>query len=245
MRRPLLLSLSPASMIVYLKKGKRIVSGALLAFVAIVIVVLNLHVLNDVSMKLIPATVISDRRFQPDLSLKRLSRRLSQEKESPQDKKEPPQVKKELTQHKTQPSKDINDQSSDKRDISMPFCTWKDSNTTISDIVVNQTTEARHFYNFTQAYEEQQYLPLCPEHSPLLRGRTEVYQGNITWKQAHVNMTVRYSPEHSRLPKACYPCLNLQGVFLKLFKLYKMCRCFIGEGIMSPQIARPGVGWLF
>ena len=173
--------------VVNLKKSRRILSVALLAFVAIVIVIVNFNVLNDhASMKLFPAAtvIVSDKRFQADLSLKRLSRRLSQEKDPPQDTKDPPQ--------------DTKFPSSDKKDapkeLTIPFCTWKDSNTTVGDIIVNQSTEAKHFHNFAQAYEEQQYLPLCPEHSPLLRGRTDVYQGNITWEQAQVNKTVRFSP---------------------------------------------------
>ena len=163
--------------VVNLKKSKRIVSRALLAFAAINIVV-NFSVLNEASMKFLPTTtVISDRRFQADLSLKRLSRRLSQEKDPPQDTKDPSSDKKDAP-----------------KELPIPFCTWKDSNATVGDIFVNQSTEAKHFHNFAQAYEEQQYLPLCPEHSPLLRGRTDVYQGNITWEQAQVNKTVRFSP---------------------------------------------------
>ena len=166
--------------VVNLKKSRKILSVALLAFVAIVIVVVNFNVLNDhASMKLFPSAtvIVSDKRFQADLSLKRLSRRLSQEKDPPLDTKFPSSDKKDAP-----------------KELPIPFCTWKDSNTTVGDIIVNQSTEAKHFQNFAQAYEEQQYLPLCPEHSPLLRGRTEVYQGNITWEQAQVNTTVRFSP---------------------------------------------------
>ena len=97
-------------------------------------------------------------------------------------------------QHAHLPHQDINVH---KKAISIPFCTWKDSITPINDIAVYLTMEARHFRNFSQAYEEQQYLPLCPEHSPFMRGRTEVYQGNITWEQAQLHKTVRYSPVYS------------------------------------------------
>lgn len=105
-------------------------------------------------------------------------------------------------QHAHLPHQDINVH---KKAISIPFCTWKDSITPINDIggktrhdIGGKTRqEARHFRNFSQAYEEQQYLPLCPEHSPFMRGRTEVYQGNITWEQAQLHKTVRYSPVYS------------------------------------------------
>ena len=181
--------------VVNLKKSKRIVSRALLAFAAIVIVdivIVNFSVLNEASMKFLPATtVISDRRFQADLSLKRLSRRLSQEKEPLQEEKEPPVNEMEPPQDTRVPSSDIKDPP---KVLSIPFCAWKDSNTNVGDIIMNQTTEAKHLHNFSKAYEEQQYFPLCPQHSPLLRGRTEVYQGNITWEQAQVNKSVRFNP---------------------------------------------------
>ena len=222
-------------MIVYLKKSKKIVSGALLAFVAIVIVVLNFHVLNDASMKLLSTTVISDRRFQPDLSLKRLSRRLSQEKESPKDERKPPQVKKEPTQDNMEQQKDVNVQSSsDKQDISIPFCTWKDSNTTIGDILVNQNTEDRIFHNFSQAYEEQQSLLLCPEHSPLLRGRTNVYQGNITWEQAQVNKTVKYSPV-SKIAKGLLLVPKSERHFLEIIKVLQNVQVLHHGGYYVPS----------
>ena len=279
-------------MIVYLKKSNRIVSaGALLAFVAIVLVVVNFLVLNDASMKLLPETVISDRRFLPDLSMKRLSRRLSQEKEPPQDKKVPSSDKNVPSSDTKVPSSDIKIPSSDTKvppsdtkepssdskvppsdtkvpssykkdppqDISVPFCTWKDSNTTIGDNLVNQTTEARHFHNFSQVFEELQYLPLCPQYSPLLRGRTEVYQGNITWEQAQVNKTVRCSPLvqmycvkcclgrvlSSVLPSEPFLDRQSESVFLQPLTLYNMYRCFIMEGIIFHQVARQGVEWLF
>ena len=154
-------------MIIYLKNVKGILSIALLAFTAFVILSL---VFNDASMKYQrAATLQSDLSINAELLLRKLNWRFSQQEN-------PIQAKEKLCQ----PAKEL----------SMSFCTWKDSNRTISDIHVNQTYGAKQFHNFSHAYDEQQYLCLCPQHSPLLRGISDVYQGDITWDQAQVNKTV-------------------------------------------------------
>ena len=154
-----------SSMIIYLKNIKGILSIALLAFAAFVILSL---VFDNASMKYQRATTLkADLTFHAELLLKRLSKKLSAQ----------------AREKSCQPAKES----------FIPFCTWKDSNRTISDTHVNQTYGAKQFHNFSHAYDEQQFLCMCPQHSPLLRGRTDVDQGDITWDQAEVNKAVSTS----------------------------------------------------